>query len=114
MSGLYRYSTDLGKFVGAPILHANGDHPEDVIRATRLALEYRRKFRKDVFVELHCFRRWGHNELDDPTFTNPKLYSQIHSRRFVCIQGLGLGRAISGSRCLIALLNGAGNSKGSG
>ena len=78
----YRYSSDLGKLVGAPILHANGDYPEDVIRATRLALEYRNKFRKDVFVELHCFRRWGHNELDDPTFTNPKLYSQIHSRRF--------------------------------
>ena len=94
MSGLYRYSSDLGKFVGAPILHANGDHPEDVIRATRLALEYRRKFRKDVFVELHCFRRWGHNELDDPTFTNPKLYSQIHSRRCVCNQGLGLGREV--------------------
>jgi hypothetical protein len=57
-----------------------------VVRATRLALAYRNKFRKDVFVELHCFRRWGHNELDDPTFTNPKLYAQIHSRRWGRIQ----------------------------
>ncbi len=72
----------MGKLIGAPIIHANGDHPEDVVRATRLALEYRNKFRKDVFVELHCFRRWGHNELDDPTFTNPKLYAQIQSRRY--------------------------------
>ncbi len=77
----FRFSSDLGKLVGAPILHANGDSPEDVVRATRLALDYRRKFRKDVFVELHCYRRWGHNELDDPSFTNPKLYSQIQSRR---------------------------------
>ena len=43
-------------------------------------MEYQRKFRKDIFIDLICFRRWGHNELDDPTFTNPKLYEKIHAR----------------------------------
>ena len=61
----------------------NGDHPEDVVKATRIAMEYRQHFRKDVFVNMICFRRWGHNELDDPTFTNPALYSVIHARRSV-------------------------------
>jgi len=77
---LFRHSSDLGKLVGAPIIHVNGDFPEDIVRATRLAVDYRNKFRKDVFIELHCFRRWGHNELDDPTFTNPILYSKIQSK----------------------------------
>ena len=61
----------------------NGDCPEDLLRATKVAMDYREKFRKDVFVNLICFRRWGHNELDDPTFTNPALYSIINSRRSV-------------------------------
>jgi len=78
-----RHCTDLAKQIGAPVIHVNGDYPEDLIRATRLALEYRQKFRKDVFVNLVCFRRWGHNELDDPTFTNPALYAIIHARRSV-------------------------------
>ena len=50
------------------------------MRATRLAMEYRHRYRKDVFVDLVCFRRWGHNELDDPTMTNPALYSAIQAR----------------------------------
>jgi len=78
-----RHCTDLAKQIGAPVIHVNGDHPEDLVRATRLAVEYRQKFGKDVFVNLICFRRWGHNELDDPTFTNPALYSVIHARRSV-------------------------------
>jgi len=78
-----RHCTDLAKQIGAPVIHVNGDHPEDLVKATRLAIEYRQKFRKDVFVNLICFRRWGHNELDDPTFTNPALYSIIHARRSV-------------------------------
>lgn len=78
-----RHCTDLAKQIGAPVIHVNGDHPEDLVRATRLAIEYRQKFRKDIFVNLVCFRRWGHNELDDPTFTNPALYSVIHARRSV-------------------------------
>lgn len=75
-----RYSSDLAKFVNCPVFHVNGDDPEAVMIATKIALEYQRKFRKEVFVELHCFRRWGHNELDDPTFTNPLLYSKVHAR----------------------------------
>ena len=78
-----RHCTDIAKQIGAPVIHVNGDWPEDVVRATRLALNYRQKFRKDVFVNLICYRRWGHNELDDPTFTNPALYSVINVRRSV-------------------------------
>lgn len=76
-----RYCTDLAKMISAPVLHVNGDQPEDVVRATRIAFNYQRKFRKDVFVDINCFRRWGHNELDDPTFTNPLIYKIIKSRK---------------------------------
>lgn len=75
-----RYCTDLAKMIAAPIIHVNGDEPEMVIRATRIAVQYQRKFRKDVFIDINCFRRWGHNELDDPTFTNPKIYKIIQNR----------------------------------
>ncbi|XP_030754451.1 probable 2-oxoglutarate dehydrogenase E1 component DHKTD1 homolog, mitochondrial isoform X2 [Sitophilus oryzae] len=78
-----RYCTDLAKIISAPVLHVNGDHPEEVYKATRIAYQYQRKFRKDIFIDLNCFRRWGHNEMDDPTFTNPALYSIIHSKRSV-------------------------------
>ncbi|XP_071963051.1 2-oxoadipate dehydrogenase complex component E1-like [Antedon mediterranea] len=74
------YSTDIAKSNGFPILHVNGDHPEEVVKALRLAMSYRQTFGKDVFVDLICFRRWGHNELDDPSFTNPGLYSIIGSK----------------------------------
>ncbi|XP_011306220.1 probable 2-oxoglutarate dehydrogenase E1 component DHKTD1, mitochondrial, partial [Fopius arisanus] len=69
-----RYCTDIAKSISAPILHVNGDSPEIVVKATRIAFAYQRKFRKDFFIDMNCFRRWGHNELDDPTFTNPILY----------------------------------------
>uniref|UniRef100_A0AAR5PEB4 Transketolase-like pyrimidine-binding domain-containing protein n=1 Tax=Dendroctonus ponderosae TaxID=77166 RepID=A0AAR5PEB4_DENPD len=78
-----RYCTDVAKIVQAPVLHVNGDHPEEVLKATRLAVAYQRKFRKDVFVDMCCFRRWGHNEMDEPTFTNPALYSIINARSSV-------------------------------
>ena len=71
------HCTGLARQIEAPVIHVNGDCPEEVVKATRLAMEYRQKFRKDVFVDLVCFRRWGHNELDDPTMTNPALYSAI-------------------------------------
>ncbi|KAG7309744.1 hypothetical protein JYU34_004243 [Plutella xylostella] len=75
-----RYVTDLAKVIAAPVIHVNGDHPELVAKATSIAFEYQRLFRKDVFIDYNCFRRWGHNELDDPTFTNPLLYRMIHAR----------------------------------
>ncbi|XP_076179560.1 putative 2-oxoadipate dehydrogenase complex component E1 homolog isoform X2 [Ptiloglossa arizonensis] len=75
-----RYCTDLAKMISAPVLHVNGDDPEMVVRATRIAFKYQRRFRKDVFVDLNCFRRWGHNELDDPSFTNPIIYKIINNR----------------------------------
>ncbi|XP_037921992.1 probable 2-oxoglutarate dehydrogenase E1 component DHKTD1 homolog, mitochondrial [Hermetia illucens] len=78
-----RYVTDLAKSIDAPIFHVNGDDPESVFLVTKVAFDYQRTFRKDVFIDLNCFRRWGHNELDDPTFTNPALYSIIHNRRSV-------------------------------
>ncbi|CAH0552068.1 unnamed protein product [Brassicogethes aeneus] len=75
-----RYCTDLAKMISAPVIHVNGDYPEHVLKATKLAFEYQRKFRKEIYIDLNCYRKWGHNELDDPTFTNPSLYSIIKSR----------------------------------
>lgn len=67
----------LGKIVGCAVIHVNGDDPEEVLRAARLAVEYQRLFRKDVIVDLLCYRQWGHNELDEPSFTNPTMYKII-------------------------------------
>ncbi|XP_055630501.1 probable 2-oxoglutarate dehydrogenase E1 component DHKTD1 homolog, mitochondrial isoform X2 [Toxorhynchites rutilus septentrionalis] len=75
-----RYASDLAKSIMAPIFHVNGDNPEALTKITELAFDYQQTFEKDVFIDLNCFRRWGHNELDDPTFTNPKLYQVIHNR----------------------------------
>lgn len=65
--------------VDCAIIHVNGDHAEEVLRATRLAIEYQRLFRKDVILDLICYRQWGHNELDEPFFTNPSMYKIIRS-----------------------------------
>jgi 2-oxoglutarate dehydrogenase E1 component len=72
-----RYATDLAKVVVAPVFHVNGDDPEMCVHAVRLAAEYRRQFNQDAFVDLVCYRKHGHNELDDPTFTQPVMYRQI-------------------------------------
>ncbi|MEE6481580.1 hypothetical protein FKM82_012909 [Ascaphus truei] len=77
------YSSDVGKIVGSAVIHVNGDDPEEVVRATRLAVEYQRHFRKDVIVDLLCYRQWGHNELDEPFFTNPGMYKIIRSRKSI-------------------------------
>ncbi|XP_049578320.1 2-oxoadipate dehydrogenase complex component E1 [Syngnathus scovelli] len=77
------YCSDVGKMVNCAVIHVNGDQAEEVARATRLAVEYQRRFRKDVIVDLLCYRQWGHNELDEPFFTNPAMYKIIRSRKSV-------------------------------
>ncbi|EGO30021.1 hypothetical protein SERLADRAFT_433954 [Serpula lacrymans var. lacrymans S7.9] len=77
------YCSDIAKMINAPVLHVNGDHPEDVIRAVETAFKYRNYFRKDIVVDLIVYRRWGHNELDEPAFTQPLMYQKIRSRRSI-------------------------------
>ncbi|KAM9854670.1 2-oxoadipate dehydrogenase complex component E1 [Aulostomus maculatus] len=77
------YCSDVGKMVNCAVIHVNGDDAEDVLRASRLAVEYQRLFRKDVILDLICYRQWGHNELDEPFFTNPAMYKIIRSRKSV-------------------------------
>ncbi|XP_026221488.1 probable 2-oxoglutarate dehydrogenase E1 component DHKTD1, mitochondrial [Anabas testudineus] len=77
------YCSDVGKMVNCAVIHVNGDYAEEVLRATRLAVEYQRRFRKDVILDLICYRQWGHNELDEPFFTNPAMYKIIRSRKSI-------------------------------
>jgi len=72
-----RFSTDLAMMLETPIFHVNGDDPEAVWHVARLATEYRQKFKKDVFIDLLCYRKFGHNEGDEPTFTQPTMYAKI-------------------------------------
>jgi multifunctional 2-oxoglutarate metabolism enzyme len=77
------YPTDVGKVVQAPIIHVNGDDPEACARAARLAFGFREAFHNDVVIDMVCYRRFGHNEGDDPSYTQPKMYSIIESLRSV-------------------------------
>ena len=73
------YPTDIAKMIEAPIFHANGDDPEAVVYAAKIATEFRQKFQKPVVIDMFCYRRFGHNEGDEPSFTQPLMYKAIRS-----------------------------------
>ena len=75
------YPTDIALMVEAPIFHVNGDDPEAVVHAAKVATEYRQTFHKDVVIDIFCYRRFGHNEGDEPMFTNPAMYNRIRKQK---------------------------------
>lgn len=75
-----RYCTDVGKMIEAPVFHVNGDHPLEVMWVTKLALEFRQKYKRDVIIDMVCYRRHGHNEGDEPAFTQPDMMKAIRAQ----------------------------------
>ncbi len=90
------YCTDVAKMIQVPIFHVNGDHPEAVIHATKLAMAYRQRFGDDVVIDLVCYRKHGHNEGDEPAFTQPRLYRKIREKKSV--ETLYLEKLVAGGR----------------
>jgi probable 2-oxoglutarate dehydrogenase E1 component DHKTD1 len=78
-----RHCTDVFKLIEAPVIHVNGQNISGVVRATRLALAYRQRFGKDVAINLICYRQHGHNEMDEPSFTQPVMYERIRKRKSI-------------------------------
>ncbi len=90
------YCTDVAKMIQVPIFHVNGDVPEAVIHVTKLAMAYRQRFGDDVVIDLVCYRRHGHNEGDEPAFTQPRLYRKIREKNSV--ERLYLEKLVAGGR----------------
>jgi 2-oxoglutarate dehydrogenase E1 component len=78
-----RYATDIAKMLQVPVFHVNGEAPEAVAQVVKLATEFRRQWKRDVVIDMYCFRRRGHNEGDEPSYTQPQMYGQIESRESI-------------------------------
>src|SRR6185436_5125228 len=93
------YCTDVARMVQAPILHVNADDPEAVVQVATLAFEYRQRWKRDIVIDLVGYRRWGHNEGDEPSYTQPLMYAKIKNHPSVAeIYGDHLVRASTISR----------------
>lgn len=77
------YASDVAKMLQSPIFHVNGENPEAVAQVVELAMDFRRQFHRDVVIDMYCYRRWGHNEGDEPAFTQPRMYAAIDGQQSV-------------------------------
>ena len=71
------YATDIAKMLEIPIFHVNGEHPDAVAQVVKVAMEFRERFNRDVVIDMYCYRRYGHNEADEPRFTQPLMYKWV-------------------------------------